>query len=90
MIIDLILDRKDHEEATGNDSYDPYNFYREVMSYESIFELDRDISMALDYGTEDDVRKALCKYIDDQQYNPDIKNYVNSKTWLEPIVRRTL
>lgn len=85
MIIDLILDRKDNEEFTGYDAYDPYSFYREVMSYESIFEMDRDISSALDYGTEDDVRKALCKYIDDNQYNPDIKNYVNSKTWLEPI-----
>lgn len=85
MIIDLILDRKDHEEATGNDTYNPYRFYREVMSYESIFEMDRDISSALDYGTEDDVRKALCKYVDDNQYDPDIKNYVNSKTWLEPI-----
>lgn len=85
MIIDLILDRKYNEETTGYDSYDPYEFYREVMSYESIFELPRDISSALDYGTEDDVRNALCKYIDDQQYDPDIKNYVNSKTWLEPI-----
>ena len=85
MIIDLILDRKYNEETTGYDSYDPYEFYREVMSYESIFELPRDISSALDYGTEDDVRNALCKYIDDQQYNPDIKDYVNSKTWLEPI-----
>lgn len=85
MIIDLILDRKDHEEATGNDMYNPYAFYREVMSYESIFEMDRDISSALDYGTEDEVRNALCKYIDDQQYNPEIKNYVNSKKWLEPI-----
>lgn len=85
MIIDLILDRKYNEKTTGYDTYDPYEFYREVMSYESIFELPRDISSALDYGTEDDVRNALCKYIDDQQYNPDIKNYVNSKTWLEPI-----
>ena len=85
MIIDLILDRKYNEETTGYDVYDPHEFYREVMSYESIFELPRDISSALDYGTEDDVRNALCKYIDDQQYNPDIKNYVNSKTWLEPI-----
>ena len=85
MIIYWILDRKYNEETTGYDSYDPYEFYREVMSYESIFELPRDISSALDYGTEDDVRNALCKYIDDQQYNPNIKNYVNSKTWLEPI-----
>ena len=85
MIIDLILDRKDHEEATGNDTYNPYSFYREVMSYESIFEMPRDISVALDYGTEDDVRKALCAYIDREQYNPEIKKYVNSKTWLEPI-----
>ena len=85
MIIDLILDRKYNEETTGYDAYDPYEFYRAVMSYESIFELLRDISSALDYGTEDDVRKALCDYIDREQYNPDIKDYVNSKTWLEPI-----
>ena len=85
MIIDLILDRKDNEEATGYDTYDPYEFYREVMSYESIFEMPRDISAALDYGTEDDVRKALCDYIDREQYNSDIKDYVNSKMWLEPI-----
>ena len=76
MIIDLILDRKYNEETTGYDSYDPYEFYREVMSYESIFELPRDISSALDYGTEDDVRNALCKYIDEQQYNPKIQKYV--------------
>lgn len=85
MIIDLILDRKYNEEATGKDAYDPYEFYREVMSYESVFEMPRDISAALDYGTEDDVRRALCAYIDREQYNPNIKNYVNSKTWLEPI-----
>ena len=48
MIIDLILDRKYNEETTGYDAYDPYEFYREVMSYERIFELPRDISAALD------------------------------------------
>ena len=85
MIIDLILDRKDNEQATGVDAYDAYNFYLDIMEYESIFEMPRDISKALDYGTEDDVHKALCEYIDREQYNPSIKDYVNSKNWLKLI-----
>lgn len=83
MIIDLILDRKDNEKATGRDTYNAGDFYREVMEYESIFEMPRDISRAMDYGTEDDVKRALCNYIDREEYNPEIKNYINRKFWIE-------
>lgn len=83
MIIDLILDRKDNEKATGCDTYDARDFYREVMEYEDIFEMPRDISQAMDYGTENDVKKALCGYIDKNDYNPEIKKYINSKMWIE-------
>ena len=83
MIIDLILDRRDNEQSIGGDTYDAHAFYREVMEYESIFDMTRDISEALDYGTENDVRKALCSYIDREQYNPSIKDYINSKNWTE-------
>ena len=54
MIIDLILDRKD------GCSYQPDRFYRDVMEYSSIFNgLGADICEAMDYGTEDDVRRGV-------------------------------
>lgn len=83
MIIDLILDRKDNEEATGCDTYNARDFYHEVMEYESIFEMPREISRTMDEGTEDDVKRALCNYIDKNDYNPEIKNYINRKLWIE-------
>ena len=41
MIIDLILDRKDGA------VYNAEDFYRDIIDYENIFELSRDISVAL-------------------------------------------
>lgn len=78
MIIDLILDRKDGH------SYQPDQFYRDCMEYSSIFDgIGADICEAMDYGTEDDVRKALCAYITCNDYNPAICDYINSVSWLE-------
>ena len=51
MIIDLILDRKDGHE------YNAREFYYEVLEYESTFNFNRAISRAMDYGTENDVKK---------------------------------
>lgn len=76
MIIDMILDRRDTEE------YNPREFYHDVMRYESVFGLDRDISLAMDYGEEADVRRALCDYIIRNEYNPQICEYINSRNWL--------
>lgn len=75
MIIDLILDRK------GGSSYKAKEFYDNVMAYEE--GTDYKISRALDGGTEEDVRKALCDYIIRNDYNPKICNYINKVTWLE-------
>jgi hypothetical protein len=75
MIIDLILDRK------GGSSYKAKEFYDNVMAYEE--GTDYEISRALDGGTEEDVRKALCDYIIRNDYNPKICNYINKVTWLE-------
>ena len=83
MIIDLILDRKDNEEAFGEDLYSSLDFYYEIRDYEEIFGLNGDISKSMDYGTENDVKKALCDYIDKNDYNPEIKEYINSKSWIE-------
>lgn len=50
---------------------------------EAIFEMNGDISRAMDYGTEEDVKKALCDYIDNNEYNPEIKKYIRSKEWMD-------
>ena len=74
MIIDLILDRKD------GDEYDARKFYRRVTEYGKVgFE----ISYAMDCGDESDVKKALCGYIFDNDYNPAIEDYINSVQWLD-------
>lgn len=77
MIIDLILDRQDGAE------YSPRRFYNEVMDYGSIWpEICDPISRAMDYGEEEDVKRELCRYIDEQGYSPDIKDYINEVNWL--------
>ena len=82
MIIDLILDRKDNEQFNCF-GYDPKEFYNDCMQYDSIFGVGSKITMAMDYGDEHDVKKALCDYIDDNGYNPDIKNFINAHQWLK-------
>lgn len=73
MIIDLILDRKDGYR------YNAHEFYGEVMEYGEVgFEITR----AMDEGTEEDVKNALCQYIDENEYNPEIKKYINYVNWL--------
>ena len=79
MIIDRILDRKDNEELFENYNYNAHDFYFEVLGYGKI---GNEIALAMDYGTNEDVQNALCKYSDENDYNPQIKNYVNAREWL--------
>lgn len=82
MIIDLILDRKDDDTVFteyGNKPYTAKRFYRQLVEYG---EIGFDIQRAFDDGTEQDIKRELCRYIDEQKYNPEIKNYINSVTWL--------
>ena len=74
MIIDLILDRP------YNRTYRAAAFYRDVMLYG---EVGHDITRAMDYGTEDDVKRALCAYIINQGYSLDCIKYVMACDWLE-------
>lgn len=77
MIIDLILDRKD-----GYD-YSVAEFYNELQEYGTIFnDIAWDIARAMDEGTEEDVKKELCRYVIEQGYNPQICEYINSVNWL--------
>lgn len=78
MIIDLILDRQ------CGVPYNAKRFYDNVRDYESYnFGSTGSIYKAMDYGDEKDVKEVLCKYIDRNKYNPGIKNYINSVSWLQ-------
>ena len=84
MIIDLILDRKDNEKWAQQNAYNAKYFYNECMQYSAVFNGAFDyITLAMDYGEEEDVKKALCRYIDDNDYNEKIKDYINSRDWLD-------
>lgn len=78
MIGDLICDRKDGEK------YSAREFYFAVMNYRDLWPQWTDaITRAMDEGTEEDVKRELCRYIDEAGWNPQVKDYVNSVTWLE-------
>ena len=73
MIVDRILDRKESGE------YNAHDFYFEVFAYG---EIGHRITEAMDYGENEDVQRELCRYIDENEYNPEIKKYINSVAWL--------
>lgn len=94
MIIDKILDRKDDDKLiaegythiingiTGKPiklGYNADQFYKDVVAYGAI---GTEIIRAMRTGSETDVKAALCKYIIDNEYNPDICGYVWSRNWL--------
>jgi hypothetical protein len=74
MVIDLILDRQD------GFKYTPEDFYRDAMMYGDVA---HEITRAMDEGTEEDIKKALCKYVLDNEYSPKICDFINSVNWLE-------
>ena len=74
MVIDLILDRQD------GFNYTPEDFYRDAMMYGDVA---HEITRAMDEGTEEDIKKALCKYVLDNEYSPKICDFINSVNWLE-------
>ena len=78
MIVDLILDRKDGV------PYSAHDFYIACRGYEQlkIGTHGEDISIAMDYGDNKDVQRVLCQYIDRNEYNPVIKDYIRSQIWV--------
>ena len=83
MIIDMILDRRDYEEA-GIFQYNARRFYDCMMNYGEIWDIGYVIANAMDCGEEPDVREKICEYIDDYGYAhiPNLKEWVNKKNWL--------
>lgn len=80
MIVDRILDRKD-DIKEGFFIYNPKEFYNDMMMYGDIGGFE--IASAMDCGEEYDVKRALARYIIDEDYNLDIINFINSVKWLE-------
>lgn len=81
MIIDIILNR--HDDERDGLPYDPRTFYREIAEWSDLNPRADLITRAMDGGTEDDVRRELCAYIDANDYNPEIKYWINSRRWIE-------
>ena len=78
MLIDAILDRKADRE-NGIFNYNPIELYNYINGWAGgIYD---NVAHAMDEGEEADVKKALCDYIDGE-YNPEIKEFVNSVDWL--------
>lgn len=77
MLIDLILDRKDGAK------FDSCTFAFEVNDYREIFpELIQPIMDAIQSKQEQRVKYALCGYVLESGYNPEICDYINSVAWL--------
>jgi len=90
MVIDVILDRKAGTNiVTGakakngmiqvSKDYNSEHFYRAVRAYG---EIAFPITEAMDSGTEQDVKKALCLYTIQNDYSVDICSYIMSVDWL--------
>lgn len=80
MIVDVILDRRAAEQDGDTAWYDETqakNIYDNAMFFGF-----HDLSAALDYGDENEVKDSLCRYIDSNGYNPEIKEYIRSVKWL--------
>ena len=78
MLIDAILDRK-YERENGIFRYNPRELYNYINGWAgNIYD---SVVRAMDEGTEKDVKKALCNYID-TEYPAHIKEFVNSVDWL--------
>jgi hypothetical protein len=75
MIIDIILDRQDGV------PYNPARFASDCAEYEKIFQFDYGIAEAINRNDDEGAKAAMCRYIDEQDYNPEIKEYVNSVGW---------
>lgn len=77
MIIDVILDRRGGVEYNAEQTADYIK--REVR----VFEMDYQIGENILLGDEKKAKAELCRYIDEQGYNPSIKDYINSVTWCD-------
>ena len=76
MIIDLILDKRD-----DNDN-EPLTerAIKYLLDECDIFGF-TEIRRAVYSRNERAIKTALCEYIDNNEYNPDLKDFINNTTW---------
>jgi hypothetical protein len=72
MIIDAILDAKNDGEYMG----------LKYLYDQSVFFGFDSLANAIDCGENSDIQRELCKYIDSEGYNQELKEFVNSFNWL--------
>ena len=79
MIIDKILDARDgFYNSQWDDCTGAEYIYDEATEFKFYY-----IADAFDNGTNEDCQKALCRYIDEQGYNPEIKEFIKTFQWVE-------
>ena len=76
MIIDLICSKK---ELKNNKPLSPESI-RYILEECRIFEFD-EIAAAVNSRNNGEMKKALCGYIDRNEYNPDLKDFINNTIW---------
>lgn len=76
MIVDRILDRKDNY----GEGYTPAGFCSACREYGAV---GADIIQAMALGSEEAVKKALCVYVQKNEYNPLLVDYINRVNWVE-------
>lgn len=84
MIIDMLLDRKSWKDSFHNkDIAWGEEHLRYIYDSASIFRFDY-LARAIDSGSEDDIKNALIRYIDDEGYAhiKGLKRFVRSANWL--------
>lgn len=74
MIIDLILDVQ-----ADPASYVARNFYADMNSWKGYGWM---IARAMDSGTNEDVQNELCRYVIENEYNPQVCRFILNFNWI--------
>lgn len=77
MLVDYILDRKDGIAYNAKELYD---YCQEMGAIHG--DLYWNVARALDAGTNEDIQRELCRYIEKSGYNMSICDYIKSVNWL--------
>ena len=82
MIVDVILGRRFDDQHGFKDAYFDENRMKDILWYADYFEFGY-IIKAVKSGIESKVKNALCRYIREGGYNPEINKYIRSVKWLK-------
>lgn len=74
MIIDLILDVQ-----ADPASYVARDFYADMNSWKGYGWM---IARAMDSGTNEDVQNELCRYVIENEYNPQVCRFILNFNWI--------